>query len=65
MVISVRVLLYFSSKPMFPLFTRPTEKSPRPKWAKYKYESDKNKKYLLSVILSVARLQLTPAYVEA
>ena len=62
---------YFSRKPMFPLFLHlPEKKCPRSKWAIFKHESDKNKK-CLQVILelclssSVARLQPTPAYIEA
>ena len=53
---------------MLPLFLQLPEKGPRPKWTICKHVSDNSKK-CLSVgnfwILSAARLQPTPAYVEA
>ena len=41
---ALQVLVYFSSKPMFPLVLLLPEKGPIPKWTIYKHVSDKNKK---------------------
>ena len=47
----IRFLVYFSSRPMLPLFCNFRKKGPRPKWSICKHESDENKKCLyLSVV---------------
>ena len=59
---TIKALFWFTEELtfVFNIFSTARKKSPRTKWAKFKYESDNNKKFLTVVVCSVP----TSAYIE-